>query len=204
VGKKSLPDDVPAALPYKFTRFDPPKELGDVFAEARAREEAGYQKGLNAGHEEGLKRGEMEMREKISGLDAILGELRQFRKARLEELLPEFLGLAEEIARKVIFREIKIDGTVVMDVAADALKRVSERAEQVIIKVNPADYETMITNLDILKEGTSIGSISVESQASISPGGCYIETRLGEVDARIEEKIKEVENAIATAAHSEM
>ena len=216
--KKSLPENNGDPVqPYEFVSFDAPgpKDLAaakrlteeDILARVRAREEEGHAKGYAAGNAQGLKQGEKDILAKLAGLsrlEDILRELERFRETRLEALLPEFLELSEEIAVKIIFREIKLDKTIVVDVAADALKRVSEREEPVTIKVNPQDYEIMIASLDLLKEGAGLRNIAVEPQATISPGGCYIETRTGEIDARIEEKIREVKDAIGTAAHSQV
>jgi flagellar biosynthesis/type III secretory pathway protein FliH len=71
-----------------------------------------------------------------------------------------------------------------------------------IIRVNPADYDTMISNIDVLREETRLKDVTVEPSASVSPGGCTIETPSGEVDARIEEQIKEIGDAITTALDS--
>jgi type III secretion protein L len=104
----------------------------------------------------------------------------------------------------VIHKEIELDKNIVMYVVNDAIKKVREHEEKITIKVNPLDYEIMVSNIDVLKEQTGLKGISVEPASSISPGGCYIETHAGEIDARIEEQIKEVENAISTATNREM
>jgi flagellar biosynthesis/type III secretory pathway protein FliH len=76
------------------------------------------------------------------------------------------------------------------------------REEKMLIRVNPADYDTMISNLEVLREESRLKDITIEPSESVSPGGCYIETPTAEVDARIEEQIRELRDAITSALDS--
>lgn len=109
-----------------------------------------------------------------------------------------------EIAKRVIHKEVELDKNIVMYIARDAIKKVEESEESIVIKVNPLDYEVMVANINLLKEQSGLKNISVEPQSTISPGGCYIETQTGEIDARIEEQIKEIQDAINTATDREV
>lgn len=176
----------------------------DIHTRISIMENKGYEKGYAAGHEKGIRDGENEVSERLKRLEGIIIELENYREKKINALLPDIIILSMEIAKKVIHKEIELDKNIVMYVVNDAIKKVREHEEKITIKVNPLDYEIMVSNIDVLKEQTGLKGISVEPASSISPGGCYIETHAGEIDARIEEQIKEVENAISTATNREM
>ncbi|MCL4456271.1 MAG: FliH/SctL family protein [Nitrospirae bacterium] len=58
--------------------------------------------------------------------------------------------------------------------------------------------------MNLLKEQSGLKNIIIEPQQAISPGGCYIETRIGEIDARIEEQTREISDAVGTATNREV
>lgn len=164
----------------------------------------GFEKGYADGHNQALQEGRSAIDDSIRRLSLIIEEIGGFKEKKLNELLPLFLDLAKDIAAKIIRREIETDGEIVLSIVRDAIKKINEGEEKLVIKVNPADYEVIIENLSSLKEESGAGTVSIETSLSISPGGCYIETATGEIDAKIETQIKEVDNAISTAADTEV
>lgn len=211
--KSSLNENSMTAQPYELMPFDaqsrkkdkePVVTMEEIHARIKAREEEGYERGYSAGQVKALGDAENEKRAWIEKIEGIIKVLENYREQKVKDMMPEIVDLSMEIARKVIFREIKLDRTIIMDVAGDAVKRVGEREDGIIIKVNPLDYEMMINVSESLRERAGLKNISIEPVTAISPGGCYIETQTGEIDARVEEKIVEIENVLNTATNSEV
>jgi flagellar assembly protein FliH len=212
--KSSLNNGHDSVKPYKPVQFEEDMSVKsplkkhdtkeDIQARIKASESEGYEKGYAAGYDKGIKDGEKETALKIKRLEGIIRELEGFKRRRINELMPLIIDLSLEIAKKVVHKEIELDRNIVMYVAQDAVKKIEEGEENVVIKVNPLDYEVIIANINLLKEQSGLKDISVEPQSTISPGGCYIETRTGEIDARIEEQIKEVQDVIGTATDREV
>ncbi|MEW5744002.1 MAG: FliH/SctL family protein [Nitrospirota bacterium] len=175
-----------------------------LHAQVAAREKEGYEKGYETGFAKGSAEGRQEMQHAAQRLEAVMRSLEAYKEKGIDELAPAIVALSLEIAKKIIHKEVELDREVVLAVAQDALKRVGEKEESVVIKVNPLDYEVMISQIDFLKSQSGIKGISVEPYAAITPGGCYIETQTGEVDARIEEQLREVQDVISTATDREM
>jgi len=167
-------------------------------------EKEGYEKGYAEGYDKGVKDGEKETAAKLKRLEGIIKEIEGYKEKKVNELLPQFIDLSMEIAKKIVHKEIELDKDVITHIARDAVKRIEESVEEVIIKVSPADYEVMRAYLNELKEQSGLKNIVIEPQQAISPGGCYIEMRTGEIDARIEEQIKEIGDAVGTATNSEV
>ena len=210
--KKSLPDNNSlSAQLYKPVQFedDPRRSLEkqkqkdeSKKAEAIIQEKEGYEKGHAAGYEKGLQDGAKAVQERLARCEKIIIELGKYREQKIEELMPQLIELSLEIAKKIIHREIDLNRDIIMHVAQDATKKVGEKEEDIIIKVNPLDYEVMIANIALLKEESGLKNVTIEPLASITPGGCYIETKTSEIDATVEEQIKEVTDAISTAVDS--
>jgi flagellar assembly protein FliH len=176
----------------------------DIHARVKASENEGYEKGYAAGYDKGIKDGEKETALKLKHLEGIIKELEGYKEKKTNELLPRIIDLSLEIAKRVIHKEVELDKHIVMYVAMDAIKKVEESEESIVIKVNPLDYEVIVANINLLKEQSGLKNISVEPQTTISPGGCYIEMQTGEIDSRIEEQMKEIHDAINTATDREV
>jgi len=208
---------------YTFQEFDTEKPIVEAEGPApleepmseealqeriKSLEDNARKRGYAEGHTEGLTKGLAEGKDEVSASLKRLGEiivsLDQFRENKLTELFPDIIELSLEIAKKIVHKEIDLDRNLIVSVARDAIRKVGEKEENVVIKVNQLDYEVMISYIDLIKEQSGLKNISVEPSASISPGGCYIETPTGEVDARLEEQMKEVEDVISTATNRKM
>ena len=195
-----VPGEEPAETPEAKEEF----REEDVRELVSRMESQGYEKGYGEGRAKGLADGEKEIGGKVEGLARIIGELERFKEKKANELLPDIVALSLEIAAKVVHKEIELDKNIVLFVAKDAIKKVGEKEENITIKVNPIDYEMMISRVGMLKEQAGLKGISIEPLATISPGGCYIETQTGEIDARVEEQIREIHDAIGTTTDREM
>lgn len=182
------------------------REINEVDIESRVkeREARGYETGRAEGHAKGVAEGQREIAARLEKLGRIISELENFRDRKINELLPSVIELSLDIAKKIVHKEIETDKDIVMFIARDAIKKVGEKEESITIKVNPLDYEVMLSGIALLKEQSGLRNISVEPLASISPGGCFIETQTGEVDARIEEQLKEIQDAISTTPDREV
>jgi len=167
----------------------------------RKSEAEGFDKGFAAGIEQGIRAGQKEIAERLSRLDSVISELDHVKERKIQEILPEIVDLSLEIARKIVHRKIEQDREIIVTVVREAVKKIG-REEKMLIRVNPADYDTMISNLEVLREESRLKDITIEPSESVSPGGCYIETPTAEVDARIEEQIRELRDAITTALDS--
>jgi len=198
LGKKGsvrsyVPDSLDMSGPERFLSSEEKRKI-----ELRKAESEGFEKGHTEGFSHGLAAGQKEISGRLARLDSIISEIDRLKARKLEELLPEIVELSLEISRKIVHRKIEQDREIIISVVSDAVGRLG-REEKMTIRVNPADYETMISNLEVFRAETRLKDITIEPTESITPGGCYIEASSCEVDARIEEQIKEIRDAISAA-----
>ncbi|MCL0105848.1 FliH/SctL family protein [Thermodesulfovibrionales bacterium] len=176
----------------------------DIQAKLEALEQKGYLEGYAAGHEKGIKDAEAEIAEKLRRLQGIIKELDGYKEKKTKEWLPQIIDLALEISKKIIRKEVELDEMAVLRIAQDAIKKIEGSREDIIIRVSHQDYDAMVTGIAFLKEQQEVKDISVEPSSSISPGGVYIITPTVEIDAGIEEQIKEIQDGISTAIGREV
>jgi flagellar assembly protein FliH len=100
------------------------------------------------------------------------------------------ITLSTMIAEKIIKREIDKESIISANLK-EAVKRVLG-ANNLIIKVNPSDYNEVITDGKSLLLEDSFSKVQFEEVDRIERGGCFIETEIGNVDARISSQFSEV------------
>ncbi|MCE5312809.1 MAG: hypothetical protein LLF86_06630 [Nitrospiraceae bacterium] len=211
--KKSLYDRPSDSIqPYKPEQLDESairrkaveKNGLDPQARIKVMETEGYEKGYQSGFETGRKEGVDSLAARVSDIDSIVRELSAYRDRKIKDTSEQIISLAMDIAKKVIQKEVEGDKDIVLFVAQNAMKKVSEREDRITLRVNPIDYEVIISSSSTLKDASGVKDIIIEPDDAISPGGCYILTDRGEIDARIEEQVKEVESVVRTATDREV
>jgi flagellar assembly protein FliH len=156
-------------------------------------EKTAYENGLMQGKKVGLEIAEKKIEDiarRYSESILEIGKLRSFLYAQVER---EIVKLAVAVAKKIVHREIHADPDVIQTLVRIALGHVAEKSA-VTIHLNPADYDFLMERRFELPQSEA-RDISLLADKSIDRGGCLIQTACGDIDARIEEKFREVEHA---------
>jgi flagellar biosynthesis/type III secretory pathway protein FliH len=183
----------PSVHPFAFDRVltgEGPGGSGRIEAEKKVFEEA-QREGEKLGFEKGLEQAE-QVRRHLEGLIRELETSRSEWYAKLEE---EILSIIFRIAEKVIHREIQADASVQRSIIAEGLKKLRQD-EDVVIRVSPSGFTALQEALPALCEHNGLmGRVTLQEDASVTEGGCVLETGECEVDARIESCLKMIEEA---------
>lgn len=201
----------PACFDKKAEKEDPQKKQELEAQRIAQLEKEAFQKGYSEGLQKAaleekvmLEEGRKRIEETCQRLEDIIKRLDNYRRDAVEELLPEIINLSVEIASKIVRKEVELDRNIVSYIAQETLSKVEDTNETVTIKINPIDYDVIVEHLSVLKESSGLKHIVIEPVASIEPGGCLVETDKGEIDARIEEQIKEMADAVSTATNRDL
>lgn len=155
-----------------------------------------YNKGYEAGREEGFKSGEDEVARLIDRIHTVLNKSIEKRIEIIDEAESQLIDLVLQISRKVIKVVSENQKNVVINNVVQALRKMKSRGD-VAIKVNLADLEiTTEHTKDFLRMVENVKSITVLEDSSVDKGGCIIETDFGQIDARISSQLKEIEEKI--------
>lgn len=171
------------------------RRIDDRNLVSRAQEEAvqirqsAYQEGFNAGLQQA--------QEDIANFRNVLGAFMGADERVFNEIAPNVLELAMEIAQKIIKHEIKTDPQIVIDTVMDVMKTLSKNEPKIVLRVNPVQVQyikdTLPEQIRLLGMETKL---SVLSDEGITEGGCIVQTNNGVVDASIEAQLEIVQNAL--------
>ncbi len=116
---------------------------------------------------------------------AVIRQSEEIRRQTIESLESEIIGLAVDIAEKVLSAELELHPRAVVKIAREAITMLQDR-EQVVLYVNPAEaalYEE--SREDLARHLSPGGKLHIVSDSAMDPGGCVAETAHGRVDARL-------------------
>lgn len=188
------------------------EKAGRIIEEAKARaeklKEQARAEGLEAGKAAVQGRLEEQIREEIrkarsrdvanlvkSLQTQILG-VNEWRETLVRDAREQLIGLAVEIARRVIKREVTCSDEIARLNIEEAI-RLSARRSRLLIRVSEMDMSTLETMLDEQPMSQDADSaIELIPSTEILPGGCLIESACGSVDARIETQLREIEKVL--------
>ena len=101
---------------------------------------------------------------------------------------------AFEMAKKIVQREVE-DRTIINENVKSALNKIIG-ANEVKLKLHPQDYEELTEDSKNMLHTSSFQKIKIEPDERIEKGGCYIETEIGSVDARISTQLNELKKKL--------
>ena len=172
-----------------YRRIDDRNLVSRAQEEAEQIKQSAYQEGFNAG----LQQAQADLENFRNTLGAFVGaEDRVF-----QEIAPNILSIALDIAQKIIKTEVKADPQIVLNTVLDVLKTLSKNEPKITIRVNPVQVQYIKDTLP--EEVRLMGmetKLSVLPDENIMEGGCIVQTNNGLVDASIEAQLDIVQNAL--------
>jgi len=169
------------------------QETKQKIAEAR---QQGYAQGFSEGVKEGSETQKNEVVTVMNTLQGLMKEVGSFKEKTLEASEKQLLNLCFSIAEMVIHQEVSTEKSVILSVLKAAFRNIVDR-ENIKVRLNPRDFQYMIEmKSDFINSMDGVRNVFFEEDGSISHGGAVIETSSGEVDARINEQLKEIKGGL--------
>jgi len=142
---------------------------------------AGYEEGLNTG----LLNGQSSIQETVNFLSEITFNLQKLYAFSREHIGQEMIDLSIDLARAITYRAIEKQPDIIFDVVEKALEQVPILQLPAKLLLNPLDAELIEAN-----QGRSLSDAGwrIVHDASISRGGCRLETGSHDVDASVEKR----------------
>ena len=165
------------------------READRIRAEAR---HAGLEEGFAAGRAAALE----ELAPAAQALGVAVSEARAREVDAAERIERDAVGLAMQIAEKVVAGALDAEPERVLDVIRGALRSIVER-EQVVVQVHPDDLD--LVRASAVELAGSLGGIEhleVQGERRVERGGALLRTNVGEVDARIQTKLDRARAAV--------
>ncbi len=181
--------------------LDPVALRNAVLAEAREEAEQKIREAYQEAYQRGLQQAQEQFDASIAqaaeALNAAAEAITRARQAFLDSLEPQVVALATIIAERVLQREVRTDPELIHAVARRALAKIADR-QAVTARVNPADMEALrLHKIALLEDFEGVEELTIEADESVNPGGCVIESRLMQADARLETLLSTVLESLA-------
>jgi len=151
-----------------------------------------YEKGLREGVKRGRDAARAEARRQLDTLAGLLAEMASLKRTIIEDSEPDILELAFTVAEKVLSREVERQPDSVVHVLKAAMKNVMDR-DGVKIRMHPQDYQHLLDiREDFMRQTDGLRNVVFEQDEGVRRGGVFIETRFGDVDARLDRQLTEL------------
>jgi flagellar assembly protein FliH len=148
-------------------------------------EDLAYERGVAEGRREALAAAEAERRAAVQVLATAADAVRASKGRWLDTAEANLCALATAVARQVIGREVSLEPALVLELVRRALDEIDAESP-VTVRVHPHDLPLVQERLGGAGgEGEQI-EIAFTADASLSRGGCIVETPRRLVDGRIE------------------
>jgi len=160
--------------------------------EGRQREAQAYARGVTAGRSQHEEKFRLEMQKTADTLDKVFREIGMLKQQLIHEAEEEIIRLSLHIAEKIVHHEIKSNPEVIHHVLTKAMENVLDR-DNITIRLHPDDYhQLMAIKNDFLQNYDGLKNVVFQKDETVKQGGTIIETQHGEVDARIDQQLREV------------
>jgi len=169
------------------------KELTEKYEKEKAEQ---YKVGFEEGKQVGVEEGKENIKPLIEDFAKINKNILNEKELLLHNAEKDVISLCYLIAKKIIKKEIEKDDKIILNIVRDALNYISNETS-VILKLNPKDYDIVKDYEDEFAFVLSdMKNFKFEANEKITRGGYLIETDSGEIDARLEIKISELEKLL--------
>ena len=162
-----------------------PEELAQL-------EKQAYERGYRDGEAAGARQSLEQLQSAIQGFTHQAVALTQYKPRLRTEVERQVLELSLAVARKVLRRELAVDPNIVLAVVKGCLAEL-EHVEIYRLRLHPQD----VPQVSAFFEQERRGSIELIPDSRISRGGALLETAQGQLDARLETQLVEIERGLA-------
>jgi flagellar assembly protein FliH len=146
-----------------------------------------YITGFNDGQKDAITKLQQEFTERLK-------HLYEQNKLLNEQFTKSVLDTAFAVAEKIIHKELDKQSDIT-NLIETCLKKVLT-ANEIIIKLNPADFESVTEDLKQMNKSIDVSKIRFEKDEMIEKGGCLVETEIGNADARISSQLNELKRKL--------
>ncbi|HOK06742.1 MAG TPA: FliH/SctL family protein [Syntrophales bacterium] len=167
-----------------------------LLKEAQAREAAAFARGKEEGLREAREGYRRELQRQVEALGEIVAALAACRRDLVAGAERDILELCLAMARKIIHHEVTTNPEVIRHVLHGAIEQLLDR-EDMVIRLHPEDHRYLMEiKEDFLRGIDGMKNVILQSDPAVGRGGAVVETRFGEVDARVEEQFEVMRDAL--------
>jgi flagellar assembly protein FliH len=132
----------------------------------------------------------------VPALEQLVAQMNDAQGELLNQWQRSSAQVAIAIAERIIRRQLDRQPQITVDLVEEALRLAAGSAE-ITVHISPADYENLGAQVNQLAETLAqLTPSDVVADPHITPGGCRVETKYGEIDLRIESQLRRIEEEL--------
>ena len=181
----------------KRSEMDARNLAEEIKEEAR---EVGKEEGFKEGHKDGMKKAAEDCEDILAAANekanSLMSAALEARKVYLQMAEDDITSIAMSAVEQILPQHFIDAPQIILPLVRKALMKVRDQAE-VTVHVAPDAYEFVLmaqAEFQHMLEGQAV--LLIQSDASLQPGDCVLETPNGNVDARLATQIELVKKAI--------
>lgn len=179
--------------------LQPPEGQKDSAPVTTANQQQEVNEAFNRGRKEGATSVELKLDNTLQALTQALEDVNRLRESVARNSSKDMLRMVMAISEQVILRKLEVEPEIVLSLIENALQA-SVQSDSYNIRVSPQDLELVKQQKPLFLASISgLKNIVINADASITPGGCRVESELGDVDATIETQLNEIRKVLAGA-----
>lgn len=170
------------------------EELHQRVEQARQQgQKEGFAQGLEQGAQQAAKEWQTRMsdyqnnvgRETAQRLNEVLHAAQNAVQGLQQQMAPDLLQLATDIARQVVRQELRCNPQALQPVIAEALDMLGAETKPALVRLNPEDFKHLEAHLR-----TALPNPKVEwlADPSVPAGGCAVESQGARIDGSLERR----------------
>lgn len=151
-----------------------------------------YQLGLDEGRKEALNGTRAEIDAKLGQLDLLITSLTKMKKDLYSQNERHLVELAFHMAQRLAAYELSVDPEATLSILRQSVE-MSQGEEKLTVQVHPShlDFFENLKN-ETGREFEFLKRCQFEPNNEFSVGGCVVVSNYGEVDSRLEERVKKL------------
>ena len=161
----------------------------------------GEQAGREQGHAEGMRAGleqvQAEQSQRTARLDAMLSSAEQALSSLDEQVSQGIVDLALRLARQVVQTTVAARPEALLDTVRELLQPQEGQLSWIRLRIHPDDYDMLAHYFRSLPASPPWQLLTDDS---ITPGGCLLETSLGQIDATLQTRWQRVAGSLGGPA----
>jgi flagellar assembly protein FliH len=157
-------------------------------------EKEAYEKGFAQGEKDGFELGQKSSETILHQLQKLFIEIGSRREDLYKKYEKELLQLVFCLTRRILQQDLPLPEDVITKTLQAAFHYVKEQ-KKVLLYLNPKDHEFLLSrpqSLPFAQETLESEGVKIIADSTITPGGCYLETSCGDIDATLESQLAQL------------
>ena len=151
-----------------------------------------YQLGLDEGKKKAFSDFSAHIQENLDRLAAVIGQVEKLKESLVSFNEAHLVKLMFHMASRLAHTQLENNNPLIVEIIKNSVN-LAQDEEEIVVRVATQQFDFLEQlKTENGREYDFLKKIRLEPSAEVSPGGCIVETNYGEVDARIEQRTKQL------------